>query len=95
MKQEDWIKTMENRTCEYCETPLDGYEEDYECCDEKVIENLIKILKKLYTPAKIAVNQIICMGGAEYCQPCQNREELAIVLEEVEKLLKEYGKDTE
>ena len=43
-----------------------------------------KVLEMLYKPAKIAVNQIICMGGAEYCQPCQNREELAIALEEVE-----------
>jgi len=76
--------------CKYCGTPLHTFEDEYECCDGKVIERLVTVLKKLYKPAKIAVNQIVCMGGVEQCQPCQNREELAIVLEEVEEVLKEY-----
>jgi len=78
------------KDCKYCGTPLDNFEEDYDCCDGKAIEHLVTILRKLYAPAKIAVNQIICMGGAEYCQPCQNREELAIALEEVEEVLRDY-----
>jgi len=48
-------------------------------------------LKNLYAPAKIAVNQIICLGGLDECQPCANREDLAIALEEVEKILNEYN----
>lgn len=45
-------------------------------------------LKKLYVPAKIAVNQIICMGGDKLCQPCENREVLAKILDDVEQLIK-------
>jgi len=48
---------------------------------------LTEALIDLYEPAKIAVSQIICMGGDEICQPCKNREELALALEKVEKLL--------
>jgi hypothetical protein len=48
---------------------------------------LTEALLDLYEPAKIAVNQIICIGGDDICQPCKNREELALALEKVEKLL--------
>ena len=84
------------KDCKYCGTPLDEYEEDYECCDGKTVEHLVKLLRKLYNPAKVAVNQIICIedvGSDTYCQPCQNREELAIVLAEVEEVLKEYDEN--
>jgi hypothetical protein len=40
----------------------------------EALEGLIKF-------ADIAVNQIICMGGREICQPCRNREEVAVSLE--------------
>jgi hypothetical protein len=52
-------------------------------------EKLRKALRKLYDPAKIAVNQIICLGGDDLCQPCQNREELALALEIAREALKE------
>ena len=48
---------------------------------------LLNLLKELYEPAKIAVNQIICIGSEEACQPCENREKLAIALDNVEKFL--------
>lgn len=51
------------------------------------IEFLKELLLELYKPAKIAVNQIICLGGDDLCQPCFNREELALALEKVEKAL--------
>ena len=41
----------------------------------------------VYTYAKIAVNQIICLGGKEPCQPCQNREALAESLEILREIL--------
>jgi hypothetical protein len=63
--------------------------DDGECiCDSskamKELEKLRNLLKELYEPAKIAVNQTICMGGDTICQPCENREQLAIALENVE-----------
>ncbi len=51
---------------------------------------LYRALKKLYIPAKIAVNQIICICEKDVddvCQPCENREDLAMALEDVEKLI--------
>jgi hypothetical protein len=50
-------------------------------------KKILKALKKLYKPANIAVSQIICLGGNYICQPCKNREELAIALKYVEKIL--------
>ena len=52
--------------------------------------NLYRTLKKLYVPTKIAVNQIICIcekDSDNLCQPCENREDLAMALESVEKLI--------
>lgn len=51
---------------------------------------LYRALKKLYVPAKIAVNQIICICEKDVddlCQPCENREDLAMALEDTEKLI--------
>jgi hypothetical protein len=45
-------------------------------------------LRQLYEPAKIAVNQIICLeGGETLCQPCENREALAQALSATRQLL--------
>jgi hypothetical protein len=53
-------------------------------------KKLLKALKKLYKPANIAVSQIICLGGEKTCQPCENREELAIALKLTKKIIKKY-----
>lgn len=54
------------------------------------LDEMRKALEKLYVPAKIAVNQIICMGGKEICQPCQNRELLAMALDTAAVILSKY-----
>jgi hypothetical protein len=48
---------------------------------------ITELLINLYEPAKIAVNQIVCIGGNEPCQPCVNRERLATALDSVKKYL--------
>ena len=45
------------------------------------------IANEVYTFANIAVNQIICLGGRETCQPCENREQLAIALDKFKKII--------
>jgi hypothetical protein len=52
-----------------------------------------KVIERLYKPAKIAVNQIICMcekDDENLCQPCENREALAIALDGVSAFLKAH-----
>lgn len=51
------------------------------------ISNLEEASEKVYEYASIAVNQIICLGGDEYCQPCENRESLAQALYELKEVL--------
>jgi hypothetical protein len=41
------------------------------------------ILERVALYAGVAVSQIICMGGPETCQPCENRELLAQALQEL------------
>jgi hypothetical protein len=48
--------------------------------------DLEKAAREVYKYAKIAVNQIICLGG-ESCQPCENRESLALALDELGRVL--------
>jgi len=62
----------------------------------EITEQEFNLFKNLYKYSKIAVNQIICMGDDsennddDYCQPCENREDLAKTLYEVEKILRKY-----
>jgi len=51
-------------------------------------KRLLAMLKHIYEPARIAASQIVCLGGEETCQPCENRESLLTVLAEVETELK-------
>jgi hypothetical protein len=51
------------------------------------MDELERAARDVYQYAKIAVNQIICLGGEITCQPCENREKLAIALEELERVL--------
>lgn len=55
--------------------------------NEKYVAELEFVLKELYESGKIAVNQIICLGGEETCQPCENRERLSVALELAETVL--------
>lgn len=57
---------------------------------DKVELGILKtVATEVYKYASIAVNQIICMGGDETCQPCQNREDLARSLAALGKVLDE------
>jgi len=51
-------------------------------------KRLLAMLKHIYEPARIAASQIVCLGGEETCQPCENRESLLTALAEVETELK-------
>jgi hypothetical protein len=41
----------------------------------------IRVSDELFMMARVAVNQMICMGGHKICQPCKDRERLARALE--------------
>ncbi len=68
----------------------------YSDCREIMISKFNRdliVFRELYKYSKIAVNQIICMGEGKdniLCQPCDNREDLARTLYNVENILREY-----
>lgn len=52
------------------------------------MSELEKAAREVYKYGQVAVNQIICLGGNELCQPCQNREKFALALDKLGTLLK-------
>lgn len=48
---------------------------------EQAIQEVLKY-------GKIVVNQIICLGGEEICEPCRNREDFARALYNLENIMR-------
>ena len=59
------------------------------------MDELEKVAREVYEYAKVAVNQIICLGGKEICQPCKNRENLAVALDNLANVLNKLGSISE
>lgn len=67
----------------------EAYGFDWSVLDElSRAEDIENAARDVYEYAKIAVNQIICLGGEETCQPCENRESLAVALNTLRLALK-------